>query len=480
MTLIAGVDSSTQSTTVEVRDLETGRLVASGSAPHPAVTPPSAEQDPSAWEEAFAAAWKAAGAPRVEALSVAGQQHGLVALDAADEVIRPAKLWCDTTSAADAEWLLGRGPGNPAGWAEACGLVPVASHTISKLSWLHRVEPMNWERLARVCLPHDWLTWRLGGAFVTDRGDASGTGYWSGAEEAYRFDLLALVDSDRDWASAVPEVVGPTERIGHWGKQGPLLGPGTGDNMAAALGLGLGAGEVAISIGTSGTVFTVSETPSADPSGEVAGFADATGRFLPLVCTLNAAKVTDAVGRLLGVDHAELDHLALEAPAGARGLSLVPFFDGERTPNRPTAQGLLSGLRSDVSRQDLARAAFEGVVCGLLDGLSSLARQVPAEGEITLVGGGAASLAYQRILADLSGRPVRTFEEVGSTVALGACIQAAATLEGAAPEDVRAAWPKEEAEVIEPDLTIDADGIREMYARCRDEGAANPVPRPAR
>jgi len=437
MTLIAGVDSSTQSTKVEVRDALTGRLVASGSAPHPTVTPPNAEQDPVAWEKAFAAAWKAAGAPRVEALSVAGQQHGLVALDANDEVIRPAKLWCDTTSAPDAEWLLARGPGDAAGWAEACGLVPVASHTISKLSWLHRVEPLNWDRLARVCLPHDWLTWRLGGA-------------------------------------AVPEVVGPTERVGQWGNQGPLLGPGTGDNMAAALGLGLGLGEVAISIGTSGTVFTVAETPSADPSGEVAGFADATGRFLPLVCTLNAAKVTDAVGRLLGVEHAELDRLALEAQAGARGLSLVPFFDGERTPNRPTAQGLLSGLRSDVSRQDLARAAFEGVVCGLLDGLSSLARQVPADGSITLVGGGAASLAYQQILADLSGRPVRIFNEIGSTVALGACVQAAATLQGASAEEVRAAWPMGETQVIEPDLTTDSVAIREAYARCRDEGAANP------
>jgi xylulokinase len=177
---------------------------------------------------------------------------------------------------------------------------------------------------------------------------------------------------------------------------------------------------------------------------------------------------------LLGVEHAELDRLALEAPAGARGLSLVPFFDGERTPNRPTAQGLLSGLRSNVSRQDLARAAFEGVVCGLLDGLSSLARQVPADGSITLVGGGAASLAYQRILADLSGRPVRIFDEIGSTVALGACVQAAATLQGASAEEVRAAWPMAQTQVIEPDLTIDSAAIREAYARCRDEGAANP------
>jgi xylulokinase len=438
------------------------------------VTPPCAEQDPTAWEKAFEVAWADARATRVAAVSVAGQQHGLVALDADGEVIRPAKLWCDTTSASDAEWLLGRGPGDAAGWARACGLVPVASHTITKLAWLHRMEPESWRRLARVCLPHDWLTWRLGGVFVSDRGDASGTGYWSAAEGAYRFDLLALVDPERDWSRAVPQVAGPAERVGRWGSEGPVLGPGTGDNMGAALGLGLRPGDVAISIGTSGTVYTVSEKPSADPSGEVAGFADATGRFLPLVCTLNAAKVTDAVARLLGVGHAELDRLALAAAPGANGLSLVPYLDGERTPNRPGARGLLSGLRSDVTREDLARAAFEGVVCGLLDGLASLARQAPADGSITLVGGGARSLAYRRILADLSGRTVRTFDEPGSTVALGACIQAAAVLEGASTEEVRAAWPMAPAEEIEPDPTIDAEAVRQAYARCRDEGAANP------
>lgn len=472
MTLVAGVDSSTQSCTVEVRDVSTGALVASGRAPHPPVTPPVAEQDPAEWERAFERAWGAAGAPRVAALAVAGQQHGLVALDAAGEVIRPAKLWCDTTSAPDAEWLLARGPGDAAGWARACGLVPVASHTITKLAWLRREEPGSWARLARVCLPHDWLTARLGGVFATDRGDASGTGYWSGAEGCYRHDLLGVVDAERDWSGALPEVVGPAERVGRFGDA--WLGPGTGDNMAAALGLGLAVGEVAVSIGTSGTVYTVAETPSADASGQVAGFADATGRFLPLVCTLNAAKVTDAVARLLGVDHAELDALALAAPPGARGLVLVPYLDGERTPNRPEARGLLSGLRSDVSREELARAAFEGVVCGLLDGLDALARQVPAEGPIRLVGGGAASAAYRRILADLSGRAVRVAEEEGSSVALGACIQAAAVLEGTTPEAVRAAWPAPGAEVVEPDPAVDRDALRAAYAARREEGVANP------
>jgi len=459
VTLVAGVDSSTQSTKVEVRDAATGALVAAGQAPHPPVTPPAAEQHPADWERAFHEAWARAGAPRVAALAVAGQQHGLVVLDAAGEVVRPAKLWCDTTSAPDAAWLRERGPGDAAGWARACGLVPVASHTITKLSWLHRSEPDHWARLARVCLPHDWLTWRLGGELTTDRGDASGTGYWSGVDEAWRPDLLAVVDGERDWAAALPAVAGPADRVGRWGEGGPWLGPGTGDNMGAALGLGLASGEVAVSIGTSGTVYTVSESPCADASGAVAGFADATGRFLPLVCTLNAAKVSDAAARLLGASHDELDVLALAAPPGARGLVLVPYLDGERTPDR---------------REDFARAAFEGVVCGLLDGLDALARHAPADGPIVLVGGGAASRAYRRILADLSGRPVRVPGEAGAMVALGACVQAAAVLENAAPEAVRAAWPAAPAETVEPDPGVDAAAVRAAYAARRDESVANP------
>src|SRR4051812_9434121 len=391
MPLVAGVDLSTQSTKVEVRDADTGVVVATGRAPHPAVHPPRSEQEPAAWWAAFEQAWSAAGAPAVHAVSVGGQQHGMVVLDAAGAVVRPAKLWNDTESAPDAGWLLKQLPDGASGWAAACGTVPVAAITITKLSWLHRSEPESWARLARVLLPHDWLTHRLTGAFTTDRGDASGTGYWSPATGAYCWDLLAIIDQDRAWSTAVPEVLGPAVAAGTW--RGAVVGPGTGDNMAAALGLGLRTGDVAISVGTSGTVYAVSDTPTADGSGEVAGFADATGRFLPLVCTLNAAKVTDAVGRLLGVDHDGLDVLALAAPPGAGGLVLLPYLDGERTPNRPTATGVLSGLRSDVSRAQLARAAVEGVVCGLLDGLDALRAIVPADGRLLLVGGGAESAA---------------------------------------------------------------------------------------
>jgi xylulokinase len=345
----------------------------------------------------------------------------------------------------------------------------VAAITITKLSWLHRSEPESWARLERVLLPHDWLTHRLTGGFTTDRGDASGTGYWSPAAGEYRWDVLAIVDKDRDWSTAVPEVLGPTEAAGTW--QGAVVGPGTGDNMAAALGLGLQTGDVAISVGTSGTVYAVSNTPTTDAAGEVAGFADATGRYLPLVCTLNAAKVTDAVGRLLGVDHDGFDALALAAPPGAGGLVLLPYFDGERTPNRPAATGVLSGLRSDVSREQLARAAVEGVVCGLLDGLDALRAMVPADGRLLLVGGGAESAAVAQVLADLAGRPVLVPVE-RELVAAGAAVQAAAVLGGVAPGAVAAQWATGAGRVVEPGPgAAAADDVRAAYAARRDAEA---------
>jgi xylulokinase len=472
--LVAGVDSSTQSTKVEVRDADSGELVASGRAPHPAVHPPTAEQDPADWWAAFESAFAAAGSPDVAAVSVAGQQHGCVVLDDAFEPIRPAKLWCDTTTAPDAAWLTSKLPAGDAGWAQATGSALVASHTITKLSWLHRSEPETWARLAHVCLPHDYLTYRLSGAFVTDRGDASGTGYWSPSAERYRFDLLEIVDGELDWSAMVPSVLGPADPAGEW--RGAVVGPGTGDNMAAALGLGLAPGEVCVSIGSSGVVSTVSEVATADPSGAVAGFADAAGRFLPIVCTLNAAKVTDAVASLLDVDAHGLDALALAAEPGAGGLTLLPYLDGERTPNRPDASGVLGGLRADVSRRSFARAAFEGVVCGLLDGLDALGHHARLDGErLWLVGGGARSAAYRQVLADLSGRVVTTIGDT-ETVATGACVQAAGALGRRAPDDVQADWA-DGGHLFEPVDTEPsaaagrAEEVRARYAALRDASA---------
>ncbi len=470
MPLVAGVDSSTQSTKVEIRDLDSGELVAHGHGAHPATRPPRSEQDPHSWWSAFEAAWAMAGDPRVEAISVAGQQHGMVVLDADRRVVRPAKLWNDTESAPDSAWLLKQLPGGASDWAAACGSVPVAAFTITKLSWLHRTEPEAWARLAHVLLPHDWMTLRLTGELVTDRGDASGTGYWSAATGEYRHDLLAIVDGDRDWSTVVPRVLGPLETAGGW--RGAVVAPGTGDNMAGALGIGLRNGDVVISLGTSGTVYTVSDRPTSDPSGAVAGFADASGRFLPLVCTLNATKVTDTVGRLLGVDHAGLDALALSADPGAGGLTLLPYFDGERTPNRPSATGLLAGLRNDSGREQLARAAFEGVACGLLDALDSLRSVAAADGRVLVVGGGRRSAAYPRILADLTGSPVLV-PDADEAVATGACVQAAAIARGVEPMEVAGAWSLGGGRVVEPGPgASSAAAIRERYDARRDATAA--------
>lgn len=469
-----GVDSSTQSTKVEVRRVDGGVLVASASAPHPATTPPVSEQYPEAWWTALAAACAALPADvrgAVDAVAVAAQQHGLVALDRAGEVLRPAKLWNDTTSAPDAADLVARL--GPEAWARSAGSVPVASFTITKLAWMARAEPALFDQLATVLLPHDWLNHRLTGELVTDRGEASGTGYWSPTEGSWRVDLLSLV-ADRDWGAVLPRVLQPTEAAGTLRPDaaaelglvpGIPVGPGTGDNMAAALGIGLRPGDLAVSIGTSGTVFTVSPDPIVDPTGSVAGFADATGRYLPLACTLNATLVTDAVARLLAVDHAGLEALWAAAPVGAGGVVLVPYLNGERTPNRPEATGHLTGFRADVTREQVARAAYEGVVCGLLDAADALeAAGAPVRaGRLLLTGGGARSGAYRATLATLAGRPVLV-PAGDQHVCTGAALQASAVLAGEPLDTVAARWGDPPTERTEPDRSVDAPAIRAAYA----------------
>jgi xylulokinase len=472
MVLVAGVDSSTQSTKVEVRDLETGRVVGAGSAPHSAVTPPVSEQSPLEWWAAFEAALERAVAGReIAAISIAGQQHGMVALDDDDVPVHPAKLWNDTESAPDADWLIkqfGGGADRAEGrraWADAVGSVPVAAFTVTKLSWLHRSHPDAWARLARVLLPHDYLTFRLTGRYTTDRGDASGTGYWSPATGTYRDDVLALIDADRDWSSELPSVLGPMDTAGSW--NGAVVAPGTGDNMAAALGVGLQPGDAVISAGTSGTAYAVSDRAANDPSGEVAGFADATGRYLPLVCTSNAAKVLDAVARLIGADHDEFDRLALSGDADGAP-TLLPYFDGERTPNRPEATGMVTGLRSDVSRAQLARAAIDGVACGLVDAFDALRRQAEVTGRVVLVGGASHSVAFQRVLAGLIDRPL-VLSQVDQAVATGAAVQAAAVLEQVDCTVIQHRWGLGGGMPIAD--AVDPGDLRQRYAALRDASA---------
>lgn len=433
MALVLGVDSSTQSCKVVVLDSETGAVVRTGRAAHPDGT----AVDPEAWWIALRAAIdEAGGLDDIAAWSIGGQQHGMVALDSSGAVIRDALLWNDTRSAGAASALVDAFGAQEL--ADRTGVVPVASFTISKVRWLRDAEPDNAARVAAIALPHDWLTWRLRGfgpdgaegatrgpvldELVTDRSDASGTGYWSPATGDYDRELLrAALGHD----AILPRVLGPDEWVTD--ADGRRVAAGAGDNAAAALGLRAGPGDVVVSIGTSGTVFAVSETPSADASGIIAGFASADGHFLPLVCTLNAARVLDVTAALLGVDHDELSRLALDAPAGADGLALVPYFEGERTPNLPDATATLSGMTlASTTRENLARAAVEGMLSGLGAGLDALrAEGVPLRRAL-LIGGGAQSDAVRAIAPQVLGIPVEV-PDAAEYVALGAARQAAAT-----------------------------------------------------
>ncbi|WP_312170745.1 xylulokinase [Microbacterium sp.] len=423
MPLVLGVDSSTQSCKAVVVDTSTGAVVRSGRASHPDGT----SVDPEAWWHALDTAITAAGSlDDIVAWSIGGQQHGLVALDESGAVIRDALLWNDTRSAGAAQDLIDEFGASEL--AARTGLVPVASFTITKLRWLRDNEPENAERVAAVALPHDWLTWRLRGfgpenpvldELVTDRSDASGTGYWNPTTGEYDRDLLvAALGHD----VVLPRVLAHDEWVTD--ADGRRVGAGAGDNAAAALGLGAVPGDVVVSIGTSGTVCAISTTPIADPSGTVAGFADASGHFLPLVATLNAARVVDVTAALLGVTHSEFSDLALRAASGADGLTLVPYFEGERTPNLPDATASLSGMTlASTTRENLARAAVEGMLRGLGAGLDALRDLgIPLERAL-LIGGGAQSEAVRHIAPEVLGLAVEV-PEPGEYVALGAARQA--------------------------------------------------------
>lgn len=423
MALVAGIDSSTQSCKVVICDAGTGDIVRSATSPHPDGT----EVDPWRWWAALQAGIAAAGGfDDVEAVSVGAQQHGMICLDSSGAVIRDALLWNDTRSGGAAAALVDE-LGGPQEWAKRIGVVPVAAITASKLRWLADHEPGHADAAAAVCLPHDWLTWRLAGRdgiddLRTDRSDASGTGYFSSETGAYQYDLLGMALRGR--RPMLPVVLGPSEVAGR-AAGGAVIGPGAGDNAAAALGLGAQSGDCVVSLGTSGVVSAVGEDAPHDSEGIVAGFADATGRQLPLVCTLNGAPVLAAVAAMLGVDFDEMSWLALSAPPGAAGLSLVPYLDGERSPNLPGARGALQGATThNLTPANVARAAVEGLLSSMAYCIDKIAEQGIAVDRIIMIGGGARSEAVQRIAPAVLGRGVE-LPAPGEYVALGAARQAA-------------------------------------------------------
>ncbi|WNF30547.1 xylulokinase [Streptomyces sp. C11-1] len=452
--VVIGVDSSTQSTKAAVIDVSTGEQLAVGRAPHVVTGESGArESDPEIWWralcEAVAAGLKESGLPAraVTGIAVAGQQHGLVVLDRTGRPLRPALLWNDTRSAPQAAALTDA-LGGPGAWTARTGSVPVASITASKWQWLREHDPANAARAAAVRLPHDFLTERLAGVAATDPGDASGSGWYSTATGAYDPVLLELLGLD---AALLPEVA-PTgaARVGSLtGAAAQALGlpagiavaAGTGDNMSAAVGLGLGGGGLldhpALSLGTSGTVFAASRTRPGSPA--LNGFAAADGTYLPLACTLNCTLAVDKVAALLGLDREDA------APGGEA--VLLPYLDGERTPDLPTSSGLLTGLRHDTTGQQLLGAAYEGAAVTVLRALDELlsacgldphAPEVAAR-PLRLIGGGARGRMWVETVRRLSGRPL-VLPGSGELVALGAAALAASAAGGGDPVALATAW----------------------------------------
>jgi xylulokinase len=449
--LVLGAHSSVDATTVQVRDADDGYIVGSGRVPHPVAKSSQIEQQPADWWEALVAARREAGASAVGAVAVVAQSHGLVALDANGAVIRPPRIGPDPEAAVDADWLISKA-GGPEAWAEACGTVPNAALAIAKLSWLHRAKPDAFNRIAHLLLPHDWMTSRLARRYVTDRGDASTTGYWSPREESWQLDLLALVD-DADWAPRLPHVLGADEPAAD--RDGVIVAPGTGELMASALAFGAQAGEVIIDVGTPGRVFTVSNKPTADASGNVSGCADAAGGYLPVVSFGAAAAVTDAVARLLGIDPARLERLALDAPAGAAGVVLDPARESSGADG--DAIGSLIGLHSGVTPEHIARAAMESIARRALEGIEHLRSTgvTISDERVTLVWRGARSHALQRVIADIVQVPVRVMGPQQAVT--GACVQAAAMVHGLPAGEVAQAWGLSDGRALVPDAHADAE-----------------------
>ncbi|MEU8888941.1 xylulokinase [Streptomyces sp. NPDC048442] len=461
--LVIGVDSSTQSTKAVVVDRGTGRILGTGRAPHTVTgTDGARESDPEQWWHALAkavsAGLKEAGvrAGDVTGIAVAGQQHGLVALGADGRPLRPAVLWNDTRSAPQAAALVAEQGAH--WWLERTGSVPVASLTATSWQWLRENEPRAAGATAALRLPHDYLTERLSGVAATDPGDASGTGWYSTATGGYDPEILELLHLDK---ALLPEVA-PTgaTRVGSLTAEaaaalglpaGIAVAAGTGDNMAAAVGLGLGGAGLldhpVLSLGTSGTVFAATRTRPTSPG--INGFAATDGSYLPLGCTLNC---TLAVGKV-----AELLRLEREDAVPGGEAVLLPYLDGERTPDLPGASGLLTGLRHATTPQQLLGAAYEGAVFTVLRALDELLAACGADPQdpgvadrpLRLIGGGAQGVTWVETVRRLSGRPV-LLPAASELVALGAAALAAGADTGADPVAVATSWDAAAARELPP------------------------------
>ena len=477
MRLALGIDLGTQGAKALVMDVDSGRVVGRGSAPLAvdAPRPGAAEQHPDAWWKAIAEAVREAVASpgvdsaRIASVGVSGQQHGCVALDASDRPVHPAKLWCDTECATEAAAL-----------SAALGRRVPAGFTAPKLPWLRTHRPDAFARIRRVMLPHDWVNLRLTGDAFTDAGDASGTGWLDVAARTYGRAAMDAVDPGlHAW---VPPIVPADAVAGALRAEsaaelglpaGISVAPGSGDNMMSALGAGaVDHGTLVVSLGTSGTVFGAADGPVIDPEGLVAAFCDATGRWLPLVCTMNCTVVTEEVRAAFDLPHDRLTELAAAEPPGAHGVSFLPYLQGERTPDWPHATGALLGIRPGLMRPGVVyRAALEGATFALLHGARRLgALGVPAS-ELRVVGGASLNPLWRQVLADAFGAPLR-FPAEPESAALGAALQGAAVASGArVAEFVRAHPPAMHPAGVHPRPEA-AAATAEAFARHEARAAA--------
>jgi len=437
-----GIDCGTQGTKALVLDIHSGRVLGEGSAAHRLISGANGrrEQEPADWLQAFeqatAQALQQAGVSGREILGigVSGQQHGLVLLDAKGEVLRPAKLWCDTQSAAENAHLLDF-LGGDSGSLERLGVAIAPGYTVSKLLWTRDHHPEVFARIAHILLPHDYLNYWLTGRFSAEYGDASGSGYFNVRTRSWDTELLELIDPDGALVRALPELieshrcVGPirpqvAERLGL--NPRALVASGGGDNMMGAIGTGnIAPGAITMSLGTSGTVYAYSDQPQVSPHPQVATFCSSSGGWLPLICTMNLTNASGAIRDLLGLDIDTFGALVGEAPVGAGGVLMLPFLNGERVPALPHATASLHGLTSDnLTRANLCRAVVEGTTFGLRYGLDLLRDSGIRSDAIRLIGGGAKSAAWRQIVADIMGAPVACPQHT-EAAALGAAIQAA-------------------------------------------------------
>ncbi|UYQ61994.1 FGGY family carbohydrate kinase [Streptomyces peucetius] len=471
MGIVAGLDSSSGFTRIVVCDADTGAVLRQGYAPHP-VEPRTTEIDPQAWLLSLGEAATGGLLEGVQAIGVSAQQHGLITLDAQDALVRPALLGNDKRAQVAAADLIDALGGRQA-WAEAVGSVPQSGQPVAKLRWLARAEPEAARQVAAVLQPHDWLVWQLLGRparKTTDRGGASGTGYWSAGTGAYRPDLVELALGQQ---CTLPDVLGPAEAAGTT-PEGLLISAGTGETMAAAFGLGVAVGDAVVSLGASGSVTAVHHEALADPSGMITSFADATGMHLPVVHTLNAVRALRGSAELLGAAGLqELSALAMKSTPGSSGLVLLPYLEGERTPQLPHTAGTLTGLRRESMKPEhLARASFEGMLCSLADAMDVLRGRGVEVRRVFLLGAAADLSAVQALAPAIFGAQV-IVPQSADYAALGAARQAAWALgaaQGTLSPQAPPAWQEASAQVFEPgeELAV-GQAVRQQYGATRDQ-----------